>query len=299
MAFYYEAEAPVWKFKQRYNHNWEKFPKKVCQKLEKLFKKTTTDMDTSNVKYECDIKNQKWTIDVQKMVATNSGGYYRQHEVSREGYGYPTAGDQNKLKKMFKKYEDPDDDECFSEKGLEKFLKDCKIDATAVDSLVVLGMMQLRSVFEIEKECFVSGLAKCGCDTHDSLKKRVKEIVPQLYARKKVMRMFVRWLHKSSKEDNQKAIPMPVAVQYLNIILDEKRHPLRSHAVEYLQSEEVQKELGDSPGLHKDDFEMIFEFLGENKTLDTFDLDDDDSFWPTIIMNFAAWGKKASTDEKE
>jgi len=300
MAFFYEADAPVWKYKQRYNYSWEPFPKKVGQKLEKLYKKTTQDQDTSNVKYKCEIKGSTWTVDVQSMTAADSGSYNRSHEVSRESYPYPKEGSKDKLKSLFKKYRDPEDEECFSQEGLQDFFKQAKIDPNKVDSLICLGLMELKSVFEIERDFFINGLAKCGCDSLDSIRSRVKEITPQIYARKKVLRMFVRWLHKASKEDNQKAIPMAVAVHYLKIILhDENRSPVRAKMVEYLESDNVKNKMGDTPGLHCDDFEMIFEFLGEIKNLDDFDTEDEDTFWPTLLLDFGEWAKKGATSNDQ
>jgi len=305
MAFFYEAEAPVWKYKERYN--WKQYPKKVSTKLEKLYQKVVNG-DKSVTTFEWkDDKQQTQKINVENLSAQNSSSYYRNMDVSRDGYPYPTSGDKNKLKKMFKKYADPEDLNSMHYEKIPDFLKELTISDSSIDALILQGMCQNEDLFDFTQKNFVDGLAKCGCSNAKDIKTRVGEIKAAVFKKKKVCKKFANFLFKLMAEEKQKVLPIqkiempegapsdseseeegaPKVLLIFDLVFakNAKHFPLATKFLEFLKGQSR---------VSRDDWEMTAEFLHQHETVESVDDPED---WPTMIEAFvtANMPKKATS----
>jgi len=283
MAFYFEANAPVWRYKPRYN-DWTKFPAAFCLKLERKFKKITKG-DSSNVFISyTDDKHTEWRVNVQSMSASQSSGYYRHAEVSRTGYDWPHAGDKKKLKKMFKKFEDKITKGVLDQdNGLELFCKYIGIESDNVQSLILLGLLNVDDVTSVQEKHFVDNLSKCGCSDKLDILKLIQKIELQLTT-PKILKLFGEFVFKLSKESPEhKSVKKDQALSVLSLIVPPKNGPLVTDMCKFLS------ELTNKKTLMKDEWLMIIEFLITIAELETFE---DDGTWSSIIDSFVAWTKK-------
>jgi len=280
MAFYYEADPPTWKYKERYN-GWNEFPKKVTVKLEKMWQKINQRGDTSNVHHEwTDPHGQTWTINVQNLTASMGSYSYRNSEVSREGYPYPNRGNESKLSKIFNKYADQEEKDALDEEKLASFFGDLGVDPNAVQSLVVFAMMELEQLGIIERNKFVKGFAKCGASSLRDVNSTSALITNSMRTKKKVMKGFCRWLFNASRERlDARTVPKEACIQLMDITLDDDQFPLKSDVLDFLDEDARQV-------LTRDDWEMLIEFLWDVKSLDQFD---EDAGWPIICEEFVEW----------
>lgn len=277
MAFYYEAEPPTWRYRERYG-GWQEYPKKVTIKLEKLWQKVNERGDTSNVTYDWqDTNGHNWSINVQTLVANNSSSYYRNSDVSREGYPYPTRGDEAKLNKIFNKYKDENEPNSLDEDKLAQFFSDLGVDPNAVQSLVVFAMMELDQLGVIEKQHFIQGFAKCGCSSLRNINATSATIANAMRTKKKVLKGFCRWLFNASKErEDARTVRKETCIQLMDIVLDTDQYPLKDDVLDFLESDE-------RVVLTRDDWEMLIEFLWDVKSLSSYDENDG---WPMICEEF-------------
>jgi len=280
MSFYYEAEAPVWQYKERYG-DWKKFPKRPASKLEKLYKKIYTNHDTSVVEYtwEQDSSNI-FKVNVQTMSAHNQSSYYRNSEVSREGYPYPTPGNKTRLKSLYDQY-------YIEEEALfdvAAFFNALGVSPDGVDSLIVFGMMELDSFASITKAKFVEGLSKCGCSSLRNVKDAVTPIknAMQISAGRKVkvLKGFASWLFEAAKADpRQRTLETKVLQQLLELVCDPAYFPLCPSFLDFFKLESDKKD-GDRKTCSRDDWVMVVEFLAVTNSYEAYD---DDQGWPLII----------------
>jgi len=286
MAFYYEAEAPVWKFKERYGE-WKHFPKRTGNKLEKLWKKIHEQGDTSTTEHEWKTdEGNVYKINLQSMTAQNQNSYYRNSDVSREGYPYPQSGNKNKLGKLHDKYmtEETEEGETYTYFDLAKFFGDANIDPEGLDSLILLAMCEVDSFQEIPKVKFVNGLAKCGCSNFRDIKSAIEPIRDSLIKKKKikVLKSFAKWLFIAAKEESARTISTAALSGLLAIMCPQNRFPLSQTFATFLKAES-EKENGDRKTCSRDDWVMIVEFVAQKPTWDGFEDYVEDEGWPLIV----------------
>lgn len=286
MAFYYEAEPPTWKFKERYG-DWKKFPKRTGVKLEKLYKKIHDDGDTSVVEHVWKNDDQNtYKINLQTMSAQNQHSYYRNSDVSREGYPYPPAGNKNSLGKIHAKYMTTveEDGEMVTFFDMSDFFGSMRIDPDGLDSLIVLAMCEVDTFLDVEKKRFCEGLAKCGCSNVNDIKTAVTPIRNTLLVKKnvKVLKSFARWLFVAAKEDSARTISTAQLSSLLAIMCPVANFPLSPDFVTFLAMES-EKEDGDRKTCSRDDWVMMVEFVCAKTSWDNFEELVEDEGWPLII----------------
>jgi len=317
MAFYYEAEPPNWKFKQRYG-GWKGYPSSCAKRLEKLWKTVHVKKDSSKVVYQwTDEQKQKWDIDVQKMEATASGSYYRPIEISREGYPYPKpSGDKKSLNKIFDKYQSAEDQDLMSEEKVGDFFQNCKIDCQKIESFVILGLMELRTGGDVERELFVNNLSKCGCSKESDIAKLVKRVTADLHKpdKTKKLKAFAAFLFNLLKEGQASSWKLETALNILPILFENnKKYPMCKPFVAYVDElndiyeEEFEKGpqhfsklQGDEETMirakiTKDDWLMCVSMIEETKDVGKFDPDDG---WPEFVTKWYDW-MNSKQPEKE
>jgi len=294
MAFFYEAESPIWKYKERYG-DWRKFPKRTATKLEKLWKKVHIDGDISTTEHEWKNDNQNLKINLQTMSATNMASYYRNSEVSREGYPYPNPGNKKKLEQLYKKYvtDVTEGDETFKAFDLETFFNDLGIDGNGIDSIIFLAMCEVEN-FEVLKAEFVTGLSKCGCTNMDNIREAINPIRATLIDKKskKVLKSFAKWLFIAAKDDSARTISTTQLAGLLGLMCPSNKFALSEDFVNFLTTE-GEKEDGDRKTCSRDDWVMMVEFVADKSNWDGFEDYVEDEGWPLIISDCHDSKKKA------
>jgi len=295
MAFYYEAEAPVWKYKERYA-DWKLYPKRVGNKLEKLWKKIHQDGDTSVVEYDWkQDESISHKINLQTMTSQNANSYYRASEVSREGYPYPNPGNTKKLKKLHGKHMATEEEggETFNFFNLATFFEECGIDPNGLESLIILAMCEVDTFMDVSEKKFVGGLSKCGCSDPNGIVQAVKPIKRTLVQEKKVkvLKSFARWLFIAAKDDSARTISTATLAGLLSIMCPQSNFPLSATFVSFLTAESENEE-GDRKTCSKDDWVMIVEFVAQKNSWDGFDDYVEDEGWPLIVSECYESGTK-------
>jgi len=290
MAFYYEAEPPTWKYKERYG-DWKKFPKRTGVKLEKLYKKIFEEHDTSVVEYVWNNEDQNtYKINLQTMSAQNQHSYYRNSDVSREGYPYPPPGNKNTLAKIHAKYmttveeEGDNGPEMVTFFEMSEFFGAMGIDPDGLEALIVLAMCEVDTFLDVEKKKFCEGLAKCGCSNINDIKNAVTPIRNKLLVQKnvKVLKSFARWLFVAAKEDSARTISTAQLSLLLKIMCPVANFPLSPNFVAFLAAES-EKEDGDRKTCSRDDWVMMVEFVCAKESWNNFEELVEDEGWPLII----------------
>jgi len=331
MAFFYEALPCEWKYKETSVHrygssnsgnHWETFDAKTCRKLETIFKRIEKK-DFSRVELQWTNKSNnnanatEWTINVQNYqgVPQKNVGYYNRQmlEISRGGYPYPNSGNikESKLKSLFAKYADPEDEDYMGDeqgKGIYKLLSDCGCDLKRIESLILHCICDAEALMTIERDRFVAGMKKCGCYDIKSLRERIKEIRSKVLSKggkKHLKSLSERVYRLCCARDNQRSLPIvytedddedpPIQVfptsltvfpmMYCNGM--DKIFPYGAQFLEFLKlgplvdGERVKS-------ITVDDWKMIAEFLHEVKTEAQFN-SEKESDWVLIIDAFLNW----------
>jgi len=323
MAFYYEAQPCMWKYKEtsanRYGHSgkdWQNFDSKICRKLETIYKRIEKK-DYSRVEMKWTNNNQEWTINVQNyqgVPVKNTYHYNRQVlEISRVGYPYPTNGHikESKLNSLFNKYQDEEDEDYMGDapgKGIFKLLSDCGCDLKRIESLILHCICDAEGLMAIERERFVKGMKLCGCGDIKTLSQRIKDIRSKVLSKggkKHLKSLSERVYRLCCARDNQRSLPIvytedddedpPIQVfptsltvfpmMYCNGMAD--IFPYGAQFLEFLKlGPLVDEERVKS--ITVDDWKMIAEFLHEVKTEDKFN-DEKNGDWVLIIDAFLNW----------
>jgi len=286
MSFYYEAEPPTWKYKERYG-DWKKFPKRTGVKLEKLYKKIHDDGDTSVVEHIWKNEDQNtYKINLQTMSAQNQHSYYRNSDVSREGYPYPPPGNKSTLGKIHAKYMTTvdEDGEMVTFFDMSEFFGHMGIDPDGLGALIVLAMCEVDTFLDVAKKKFCDGLAKCGCSNVADIKEAIKPIRKTLLVKKnvKVLKSFARWLFVAAKEDSARTISTAQLSGLLQIMCPVVNFPLSQDFVAFLLAES-EKEDGDRKTCSRDDWVMMVEFVCAKDSWLNFEEQVEDEGWPLII----------------
>jgi len=282
MAFFYEAEPPTWKYKERYSE-WQTFPKKTAQQLEKLYKKIFEKGDQSVTEYEWRTDaGQIHKINVKNMTSHNQSSYYRTSEVSREGYPYPPSGDKKKLGKLY--------DNMIVEGAFDAgvFFDRLRMDPAGLESLIVFAMMELESFGDIPKSKFVDNFAKCGCSSLSDITNAVTPIKNSMKQQRKkkikVLKAFAKWLFNATKmEQRQRTQEAALLAGLLPLVCDPQYFPLATQFAEFLTAC-GEEEGGQRQTLSRDDWVMMIEFLG---VTDSWNEYSEDMGWPLIISECA------------
>lgn len=210
MAFYYEAEQPKWRYKQRYK-NYQNFKKRDAKALEKLYQDMKKGELTVTMNWRNPDNNQDITLNVKTMSGSGSNYYHSQFELDRIGFPYPDPDGRNTpdgpLNQMFDSVKDDEDSNCFSESGIFDFIRELNIDMEAPNGMMQLfmfhAMCEADDMAEIHRAKFVQVFKKCGCSTYNQIKKQITLIEDNMYRfgdakAKKVNKAFARWLFKFS-----------------------------------------------------------------------------------------------------
>lgn len=278
MSFFYEAEPPTWKYKERYA-DWQVFPKRTALQLEKLYKKIYEKGDESVTEYEWRTDSgQVVRINVKNMSSHNQASYYRTSEVSREGYPYPPKGNTTKLGQV---YDSMCDSDGFDP---EKFFNKVGVNPEGLESLILFGMWELDNFSDFPRKRFVFNFAKCGCSSLKDIKRAVTPIKNAMQRQRKtkfkVLKAFAKWLFNATKQDSrQRTQTTELLSGLLPLVCDPNFFPLSQNFTDYL-ARCAEDESLERQSISGDDWTMIVEFVS---TSDTWADYDDMSGWPLII----------------
>lgn len=322
MAFYYEAEQPKWRYKQRYK-SFNDFKKRDAKALEKLYQGMKKGDQTVTMTWRNPDNNQDITLNVKNMQGSGSNYYHSNLELSRLGYPYPDPDGKNTpdgpLNQMFDNYADEDDANCFSEEGIWDFVGELGIDMEDSRGQMHLfmfhAMCEATDMAEISRADYLRVFKKCGCSTYDQIKQQITLIEGHMYKHgdskaKKINKAFARWLftfsatEKKAKsvlfypeakqeeqvqgddEDAEDDTPL-VQVILRTWMIDHPKgpstFPLGSKMFKYLMQRQQNS-------ISKDSLVNIAEFMMTYKQTD-ISLDELDE-WPLIIGEFCEWANK-------
>lgn len=194
---------------------------------------------------------------------------------------YPTSkkGNPDKLKKIFKKYADKEDETIMSENGMMQFFKDTGVNPQGVDTLVIAWHIRSTEMGLIQRDDFCQGFAKHGCSDLSSVKNECRKAV-SLTNNSTSFKMFYKWVFHHVKEDEKKkTIPKDLAVQLWRIIFGkrEREFPMLSKFLNFVEKNE------DTQAVSRDLWEQTLDFLKEVKSPNDFD---DNGAWPVTIDEF-------------
>jgi len=215
MAFYYEAEQPKWRYKQRYK-NYVDFKKSDAKKLEKLWQAHKKGDPTFTMNWRNPDNNQDIQLNIKSMQGQGSSYYHSQLELNRIGYPYPDPEGRNTpegpLSQMFDAHADEDDPNAFSEDGIWDFVSELGVDMESPRGMMQLfmfhAMCEATDMTEINKSDYLRILKKCGCSTYKQIKKQITLIEDNMYRfgdskAKKVNKAFARWLFSFSATETK------------------------------------------------------------------------------------------------
>lgn len=323
MAFYYEAQPCVWKFKEtsihRYGHNgtkdWNEFDSKTCRKLETIYKRIEKK-DFSRVEHSWTYNNQEWTINVQNYQgAPNKNSYYNRQmiEISRVGYPYPNNGHikDSKLKALFSKYADEDEEDYMGDtqgKGIYKLLSDTGCDLKRIESLILHCICDAEALMTIERERFIKGMKLCGCSDIKSLSQRIKDIRSKVLSKggkKHLKSLSERVYRLCCARDNQRSLPIvytedddedppiqvfPTSLTVFPMMYCTGMEAIFPYGSQFLEFLKLGPMVDDErvKSITVDDWKMIAEFLHEVKTEDQYNVEKNGD-WVLIIDAFLSW----------
>jgi len=183
MAFFYEADPPVWYYKRSgYGGQKVKFPNAIAKKMERLFQKTQRN-DSSEVELlwtnKADSKEYKINVRSYTMEEQNSHSSYRYHsygnyDVSREGYPYPKYGNKQALKKSFQKFKTGEDR--IELENPRAFFEWYNINGENIDGLIFHAIAKASGLFEFNIDSMADNFAQIGCTKKGDINGKIQDM---------------------------------------------------------------------------------------------------------------------------
>jgi len=231
--------------------------------------------------------------------ATNSGQPASSNKVAaatpasnEKNSGKPSKKDSSMLKKqdsdknfslkrleeMFGKYKEPEED-VIGVDGLTKFSADLGVDAADVMLLIISYHLNAQTMTWTKDE-FIKGLQKMGVDSISKLKAQFKTLYKELDDPVKFKEIY-RFSFNFTKEPDQKILDLQMGISLLELIMANKAHT--KNFVSFLKQQTSYR------ALNLDQWMNFLEFSRSIK--EDFSNYDENSAWPVLIDEYAAWYK--------
>mmetsp|Transcript_1508 Transcript_1508/g.1707 ORF Transcript_1508/g.1707 Transcript_1508/m.1707 type:complete len:292 (-) Transcript_1508:118-993(-) len=214
---------------------------------------------------------------------------------SKEGDGFSNK----KVEKLYEKYAsivDPDEDEEESTDpdeigpaGVEQFLSDAGIDAEGVLSFVLAWHLSAKEIGYFQKEDFIAGMKKLGCDTMDKLKNKKDQFEKEIKNEETFKAIYRFAFHFSKADKDKRQMDFLTADCVLELLLDGRPHVERFRKFIHVQTA--------YPGLNQDQW---MSFLDFSKTInEDFENYDASGAWPVLLDEYGEWVQDGMPEKKD
>merc|ERR1711971_457 len=198
---------------------------------------------------------------------------------NRHLYPELKQGNKSKLERIWKDYQDDEDDTIMSEAGMIKFFKDVGVNPESHETLAISWHLQCSEMGLLQREEFVNGFSKAGCSDKKDMKKQMAQVCRSL-SDEKQFKAFYKWVFHHVKEDEKKkTIPTPLAVQLWRIVLSTRNLGLLDGWLDFCEA----KQESDLKAVSRDVWEQLYDFLRETKNMNDYD---ENGAWPVAIDEF-------------
>jgi len=196
-------------------------------------------------------------------------------------------GKRQRLEKLFKKYRDMSpsaDDDTIGPEGVLKLCEDLGVQAEDVIMLIIAWQFEAKRMGYFSRAEFMTGLQKLGVADLEQLKKKLRPLESSILSDQKAFDELYKFaFHFSRSEPTSKVLDTTSAADMIHLLMHRKPHG--SQFVEWLRSNEH--------GYRVINFDQWVCFLDFSRNiLPDFSNYDENSAWPLLLDDFAAWCRK-------
>ncbi|EFQ35414.1 uncharacterized protein GLRG_10558 [Colletotrichum graminicola M1.001] len=202
---------------------------------------------------------------------------------------------------MFDKLRDDSKDEKDS-LGLDTtmaYLQDLGVNLENAELLVVMELLQAPSVGEITRKGYVDGWKATGAATRQGHVAHIKSLVSSLSTDPAYFRKVYRHTFVASKEPNQKALNLEIAIVYWNVLFSPPGWLWKTKNHDWLQLWLKFLEEKWTRSVNRDMWNQILEFATKTMADETLSFWSEDGAWPSVIDDFVAWCKEKGVGKAE
>jgi len=191
-----------------------------------------------------------------------------------------TSFSPKRLEELFTKYKDAEEDQ-ISPDGMTKFCSDLDVDPADVIMLIIAYHLNAQRMGYFTKDEFVKGLTKMSVDSIAKLKAQFSALREELNDGTKFKEIY-RFSFNFGKEPDQKIIELQMGIGILEVVMGDKPHA--KTYVKFLREQTTYKALN---------LDQWLNFLDFSRSIkQDFSNYDENSAWPVILDEYAAWSKK-------
>ncbi|KAI8913238.1 Cullin binding-domain-containing protein [Gorgonomyces haynaldii] len=168
-----------------------------------------------------------------------------------------------------------DEDDEIGVEGTERLCQDLEVDPQDKVMLVIAKHFQCPGMCIWTRKGWIEGMTQLGCDTIEDLKQKIPDLRKELDTDDGLRDVYL-YTFQFARQENQKSLPVEIAVAFWKLLLDNKWKHL-DRFLDYV-TEHHQK------AISKDTWVQLWDFIKTAK--DDFSGYDPDSAWPVLIDNF-------------
>ncbi|KAK6207664.1 hypothetical protein QIS74_12745 [Colletotrichum tabaci] len=212
-----------------------------------------------------------------------------------------TSALDTSLNQMFDKLRD-DSKDAKDSLGLDStmaYFQDLGINLENAELLVVMELLQAPAVGELTRKGYVDGWKATGAATRQAHVAHIKSLVNSLATDLGYFRKVYRHTFVASKEDNQKALNLELAIVYWNVLFSApgllwqtKNHDWLELWLQFLQEKWTRS-------VNRDMWNQILEFAIRSMADETLSFWSEDGAWPSVVDDFVAWCKEKGVGKAE
>eukprot|EP00347_Sterkiella_histriomuscorum_P007128 403350156 len=247
---------------------------RLQQSLSAIQKKKVTDLQgfvncKTNDKLLTDLlKKHNWDLNMAA------------EEYFMKGYGEKTGSGKinpQNIQALFNKYKDAQTGNMEGE-GIATFYDNLGVDAASDPvTLVISYYMQAQTMGFYTQEEFINGMTKLGCDSIESLRKKIQNLKQELANPAKFKEIY-KFIFDFSRDQGFKNVAIDTAIALWQILLSDRCNFLNAF-IDFLQSEKKEMIV-----IQRDNWMMLLELI--EQTQGDIQKFVDDGAWPLLIEQF-------------
>lgn len=164
--------------------------------------------------------------------------------------------------------------------GVGSFCQDLQVDPSDIVTLVISWHFQAATMCEFSKEEFVEGMEELGCNSIDSVKRKLPQLRSELKDEKTFHDIY-NYAYGFACEKGQKCLQLDTAVAMWQLLFAEQGWPLVKRWCQFLETNH-------KLAISKDTWSQLLDFAKIVRTetdLQQFDASTN-SAWPYLIDDF-------------